>query len=54
MAVWTGGSSNITTPLGSVMFALMMSRMSLWVLENTRQFTSAFWTSSWRERNQKS
>ena len=36
--VCTGGSSNMTTPLGSSMPAFMMSRMSLRLLEKTCQF----------------
>jgi hypothetical protein len=53
-ALCAGGSSNITKPLGSSISAFMMSRMSLRVLEKTRQFTNAFWTSSCRASVQKS
>ena len=44
--VCSGGSSNSSTPGGSSMSALMMSRMSLWVLEKVRQSISAWLTSS--------
>ena len=52
--VCTGGSSNRMTPGGSSMPALMMSRMSLRVLEKICQLTSAFSTSAWRDSAQKS
>ncbi len=52
--VWTGGSSKRITPGGRSTPALMMSRMSLRVFENTFQLTSAFSTSAWRDSAQKS
>ena len=52
--VCSGGSSNRITPGGSFTPALMTSRMSLRVFENTCQFTSAFSTSACRESAQKS
>ena len=52
--VCSGGSSNRITPGGSSTPALMMSRMSLRVFENTCQLTSAFSTSAWRDSAQKS
>ena len=52
--VWVGGSSNRITPGGSSTPALMTSRMSLRVLENACQLTSAFSTSAWRDSAQKS
>ena len=52
--VCSGGSSNITTPDGSSKPALMISRMSLRVLENVCQLTSAFSTSACRDSAQKS
>ncbi len=45
-SVCSGGSSNITTPGGSSTPALMMSRMSLRVFENTRQSMKACSTSA--------
>ena len=52
--VCSGGSSNRITPGGSSTPALMMSRMSLRVLENVCQFSSALSTSAWRDSAQKS
>jgi hypothetical protein len=52
--VCTGGSSNSTTPGGSSMPDCRISRMSLRALENVCQSTSAFSTSAWRDRVQKS
>jgi hypothetical protein len=47
--VWTGGSSQRITPLGTSMFALTISRMSPREDDIVRQSTSACSTSAWRD-----